>query len=75
MMSPKILEIKKKQNHKVLFNTHLILCQNDMSHDMVINNHQSLFIGPMKIDQKCKTLPPLDHGGPKIKYTYFYCFS
>ena len=54
MMSPKILEIKKKQNHKVLFNTHLILCQNDMSHDMVINNHQSLFIGPIRIEKKKK---------------------
>ena len=46
-----------------------------MSHAMVINNHQSRFIGPTKIDQKCAKLPPLDHGGPKIKFTYFHCFS
>ena len=46
-----------------------------MSHAMIINNHQSPFIGPIKIDQKCEKLPPLDHGGPKMKFTYFHCFS
>ena len=46
-----------------------------MSHVMVINNHQSPFIGPTKIDKKCEKLPPLDHGGPKMKFTYFHCFS
>ena len=36
-----------------------------------INNHQPPFIGPIEIDQKCEKLIPLDHGGPKMKCTYF----
>ena len=32
-----------------------------MAHAKVINNHQSPFIGPIKIDLKC------ENGGPKMK--------
>ena len=24
---------------------------------------------------KCEKLPPLDDGGPEMKFTYFHCFS
>ena len=33
-------------------------------------NHQSPFIGPIKVDQKCEKLPPLAHGGLEMKFTY-----
>ena len=36
-----------------------------------INNQQFPFIGPIKIYEKCEKLPPLDNGGPEIKFTYF----
>ena len=36
-----------------------------------INNHQSPFIGRIKIVQKCEKLPPLDQVGPEMKFTYF----
>ena len=45
-----------------------------MAHAKVINNHQSPFIGPIKIDLKCEKSPPY-HGGPKMKFTYFLCIS
>jgi len=46
-----------------------------MSHAIVINNYQSQFKGPIKLTKKCKKLSLLDHGGPKMKFTYFHCFS
>ena len=36
-----------------------------------INNHQSTFMGPIKIDEKCEKLPPLEHAGPEMKSTFF----
>ena len=32
-----------------------------------INNHQSPFIGPIKLTENFKELPSLDHKGPEMK--------
>ncbi len=36
-----------------------------------MNNHQSPFIGPMKIDKTNEKLLPLNHDGPEMKFTFF----
>ena len=40
---------------------------------MVISISTTPLSGPIKINRKFEKLPPLDHGGPEMKCTYFHC--